>query len=268
MSSPTDEKLDVLVVTVNEQYYIPKFLTDVLDSDRIRVVGITTVPPSLGTQHIVAFAYRLFKVFGPRVFTQHALFYAKYMLLDAFNRALGTGEAYSPKTMAERHGIDHLHVTDVNSPEHLAFARSKSPDVIASVAPPQKFESDLLDVPIESTVNIHSSLLPEYRGLSPSFWTLLYDEDQTGITVHYMDENLDTGDVIVQEPLAIRDDDTLHSLNDRVAERGSALLLEAMRQIQDGTVSPTRIDPEQGSYYSLPSREDVQEFRWKGNQFY
>lgn len=268
MSSTADEKLDVLIVTVDEQYYIPKFLEDVLDSEHIRVVGISTVPPSLGTQNIVAFAYRLFRVFGARVFTEHVLFYAKYMLLDLFNRMLGTGEAYSPKTMAERRDIDYVHMKDVNSPEHVAFARSKSPDVIASVAPPQKFESELLDVPSDCAINVHSSLLPEYRGLSPSFWTLLYDEDQTGITVHYMDDEFDTGDVILQEPLAIRDDDTLHSLNNRVAERGSKLLLESMRQIQAGTVSAYSIDPEQGSYYSLPTREDVREFLWKGNQFY
>ncbi len=264
----TDEPLEILVVTVDEYYYVPKFLRGVLDADDVRVVGITAMPPTLGTESTPRFAWRLYRTFGPRVFAKHVGFYAKHALLDAANRRLGRGAAYSPRTLAERNGVEYRHVSDVNDPEYVAYAESLAPDVVVSVAATQKFESDLLSVPDEAAINLHSSLLPEYRGVSPSFWTLRHGESETGVTVHLMDEDIDTGDVLVQRPLSIRDDDTLHSLNERVAERGSDLLLDALRGLRDGEVEPTPIDPDEGSYYSLPDRSDVERFLERGRRFY
>lgn len=266
--SSSDEALDVLIITVNEFYYIPKFLADVLASDDIQVVGITTTPPSLSTESMPRFIYRLFSTFGPRIFLKHSLFYGKYRLLDLINRVSNRGHAYSPKTLAERHNIPYRHVDDVNAPEYKQYVETLSPDVIASVAATQKFDTELLAIPQQAIINIHSSLLPEYRGVSPNFWVLLNDEDITGITVHYMDEDLDTGDVIRQEQMQIHDSDTLHSLNTRAAEQGSELLLNALHDIKLATVSARPIDPDDGTYYSLPTRDDVRMFLEKGNKFY
>jgi len=268
MTETQSDPLDVLLITVQEYYYIPRFLNGVIDADDIRIVGITTVPPSLGTQNIVSFALDLLRRFGPRVFAQHARFYLKYRALDTINRVTGRGQPFSPATLAQRNGIEYHHTTDVNSDEYVAYAESLDPDVIASVAATQKFESDLLDVPSNCAINIHSSLLPDYRGVSPSFWTLLHDEEQTGITVHYMHEDLDAGDVVRQRPLSIRDDDTLHSLNERVAETGSDILVTALKDIRSESVTTESIRTDEGSYYSAPTREDVRRFLDRGNQFF
>lgn len=266
--SSSDDPLDVLIITVNEFYYIPKFLTDVLASDDVNIIGITTTPPSLGTERMPRFIYRLYSTFGPRIFLKHCLFYGKYRFLDFINRASNHGEAYSPQTLAVRHNITYRHVADINSSEYKQYVSTLSPDVIASVAATQKFDTELLAFPQQATINIHSSLLPEYRGVSPNFWVLLNDEDVTGITVHYMDEELDTGDVICQEQMDIHGSDTLHSLNTRTAEQGSELLMAALHDIKQETVSTRPIDPDDGAYYSLPGRDDVRMFLKKGNKFY
>lgn len=268
---PTDsheDRLSVLLVVPQEYYYIPKFLDHLVEAANIRVVGITTVPPALGTQGTLSFAARLFRSFGPRVFAQHVRFYLRYLSTDLLNRLLGRGRAYSPKTLALRHDIDHRHVADVNAPAYLDYARSLAPDVLVSVAATQKFGPDLLSIPRECAINIHSSQLPAYRGVSPSFWALLNDEDSTGITVHYMTSEFDTGDVIVQRSLPIEPGDSLHSLNTRVAEHGSAVLVEALLHIHDGTVSPEPLDLEAGSYYSVPKRDHVREFLSTGRRFF
>ena len=266
MSNSTDA-LDVAIIAVDEYYYIPKFLKRVVEADDIHVSGITTVSPSLGTESLPRFALRLYRAFGPRVFLKHGLFYSKYLGLDQVNRLLDRGTAYSPETLAERNGIEHRHVSDVNAESYLQYVRQQSPDVLVSVAATQQFDAELLDIPSKGAINIHSSLLPEYRGVSPSFWSLLYDEERTGITVHYMDENLDTGDVIKQRELPIKND-TLHSLNTRVAQEGAKVLLSALRAIKQDEVDPTTIDPEDGEYYSMPDRSDVRAFVEKGLRFY
>lgn len=266
--SDRTEQLRILIITVNEYYYIPRFLSEIVDADEYRIVGLTTMPPSLGTQNLFLFAYDLFRRFGTWVFAQHVGFYTKHLLLDLVGRITGRGPAYSPETLAKRNGIDYRHTTDVNTETYRGYAADLDPDVIVSVAATQKFEPELLAVPNRCAINVHSSLLPEYRGVSPSFWALLNDEERTGITVHYMAEDLDTGDVIRQEPLAIREDDTLHSLNERVAERGAEVLRAALEDIRTGSVTAERIDPEEGEYYSLPAREDVRAFLRGGNRFY
>lgn len=266
--SDTREPLEIVFVTVNEFYYIPRFLSEVVDADGLVVKGIVTLPPSLGTEHMIPFVYKLYDRFGPKVFLQHGLFYAGCRLMDLFNRLNGRKPAYSPQALAQEHGIEYRHVRDVNSPEMTEYFERKAPDVIASVAATQRFEPHIISLPAKGTINVHSSLLPEYRGVSPSFWALLNDEDYTGISVHFMSDELDTGDVLKQERLRIRPDDTLHSLNKRVAERGSDVLLDALRAIQTNDVQTDSIDPDEGSYYSLPEREDVKEFLRQGNEFY
>jgi methionyl-tRNA formyltransferase len=259
--------LDVLIVTVREQYYIPKFLRGLLTDNQIQVVGLTTVPPSLGRESMPSFLFGLFRRFGPRVFAQHVQFYGIYRVLDTLNRLTDRGKAYSPRTLAERHGIEYRHTKNLNRAEYNEYIESLSPDILVSIAATQKMDSQLLDVPSEGCINIHSSLLPEYRGVSPSFWTLLNDETETGITVHYMEEEIDAGDIIRQRVININDDDTLHSLNKRIAEQGSTLLVEALNDIQAESVN-VRPMPEKGSYYSIPERDDVRRFLEDGNQFF
>lgn len=263
-----NDNIRVLIITVNEFYYVPRFLKGVLESDSIDVVGITALPPTLGTRNIFSFAYELFQSFGARIFMKHTLFYLKYLSIDTLNRHLNRGEAYSPKTLAKRHGVDYRYVTDVNSSEYLGYVEEIEPDIIASVAATQKFEKELIEAPQDAAINIHSSLLPKYRGVSPNFWALLNDEDYTGITVHYMDDEIDTGDIISQERLPIKKGDSLHSLNKRVAEKGSDVLLESIEKIRSGKVEAREIDPEEGEYYTTPRREDVREFLQTGGEFY
>ncbi|MFC6733708.1 methionyl-tRNA formyltransferase [Haladaptatus sp. DYSN1] len=270
-TNPTDQpddRLSVLLVVPREYYYIPKFLAQLVESPQIRVVGITTVPPALGTQGVFGFAARLFRSFGPRVFAQHVGFYLRYLATDHANRLLSRGRPYSPKTLALRHDIEYRHVADVNAPSYIDYAKSKNPDVLVSVAATQKFGPELLSVPANCAINIHSSLLPAYRGVSPSFWALLNDEDATGITVHYMAPEFDTGDVIVQRPLPIEPGDSLHTLNTRVAEHGSAVLVEALERIHEGAVEPKPLDLSAGGYYSVPKRDHVKEFLATGRRFF
>lgn len=264
-----DERpLNVLVVTVKEYYYIPKFLERILNADDINVRGITTVPPSLGTQRTISFAYRLLRVFGARIFTKHTLFYSKQILADLFYRVTNIGDVRSPKALADQHGIDYKHVSDVNTNAYVEYVERVEPDLLVSVAATQKFSEDLLDTPSIDAINIHSSLLPKHRGVSPNFWALLADDDSTGVTVHFMDSEIDTGDVIVQKRFEIEDDNTLHALNKRTAEIGSIALLEALRRFQNGTVDARSIDPDAGSYHSVPERQDIREFLRRGNEFY
>jgi methionyl-tRNA formyltransferase len=83
-----------------------------------------------------------------------------------------------------------------------------------------------------------------------------------------MAEEIDMGDIIRQSPLEIRDDDTLHSLNERVALKGADVLLSALQDIRTESVSATPMDPDEGNYYSMPTCKNVRTFLERGNEFF
>lgn len=262
------EKIRVLIITIDEYYYVPKYLNGILSEDSIEVVGITGVPPSLGTRSSGEFLRDIFQRLGVRIFWNQFSFQTKYLLADVYNRFREGGTPYSPKAIAQQNTIEYQHCNDVNSDSYLEYVESLAPDVILSVAATQRFDPDLYTLADECAINIHSSLLPEYRGLFPSFWMLLNDEQQTGVSIHYIDDEFDSGDLLVQKQYPIEEDDTVHSLNTKAAEAGSPLLVEALEQIRTDSVDPSPLNTDDGSYYSLPSRDDVRRFTETGNEFY
>ncbi|MFB6273248.1 MAG: methionyl-tRNA formyltransferase, partial [Salinibacter sp.] len=140
-------------------------------------------------------------------------------------------------------------------------------DLVVSIACPQIVREDLLTCPPEGVVNIHGALLPKYRGKLPSFWVLANGEEKTGVTVHYMNEDLDDGPIIVQKEVPIRPDDTLHSLVLRSkVQYGASALAEAVRQIANGTVETEDNPEEDATYFSFPDGEAIRRFRTRGRK--
>ncbi len=276
--------MKIFIITVDEYYFIPRFLEGVIRNNNVKIIGIGAMPPTLSHESTHTFALKLFKVFGFKVFTQHCLFYGKYFLLDLRNRIFKAGKLrkfvsivlhgisinkyFSVKSIAVNSSIDFYKIEDVNSPDFISRLQTLDIDVIVSVAATQLFKKDILNLPKMCCINLHSSLLPEYRGVSPSFWTMLNGEEKTGVTVHYMDEKIDSGDIIIQNVINIEKDDTVKMLNEKVADVGAASLIEALKLLENNTVKPIPLDITKGSYFSVPGRDDVRRFISNGKEFF
>ena len=113
---------------------------------------------------------------------------------------------------------------------------SYKPDVIVVAAYGKILPKHILDLPPSGCVNVHASLLPKYRGAAPVQWAIINGETETGITIMYMDEGVDTGGMILKTRTIIEPGDTYGSLRDRLAIIGSEALIEALRQIDNKTV--------------------------------
>ncbi len=126
--------------------------------------------------------------------------------------------------------------TDINTPESVRAIRELSPDLIVVVAYGQILKSCILEIPPRGCINVHASLLPKYRGAAPVQWAVALGDKLTGVTMMYVNEAMDAGDIIDQIEEPIRDDDTDRSLNDRLAQRGADLLTRTLDAIRQGTV--------------------------------
>jgi len=107
----------------------------------------------------------------------------------------------------------------------------------------------ILDAPRHGCLNIHASLLPRWRGAAPIQRAILAGDAETGITIMQMDEGLDTGAILLQEPVAIRKDTTAESLHDALAACGGRLIVEALTRVENGTLA-ARPQPADGVTYA------------------
>ena len=121
-----------------------------------------------------------------------------------------------------------------NNPEFIEEIKNINPDVICVVAYGKILPKELLDIPKLGCINVHGSLLPKYRGAAPIQWAVLNGDKTTGITTMYMNEGMDTGDMILKEELEIGADETTGELWDRLADIGAKLLIETLELIEKG----------------------------------
>ena len=141
-----------------------------------------------------------------------------------------------------------------NNPEFLEEVKKLNPDLICVVAYGKILPQELLDIPKYGCVNVHGSLLPEYRGAAPIQWAVLNGDKKTGVTTMFMNAGMDTGDMILKEEVEIGKDETTGELWDRLKMIGANLLIKTVKEIENGTATRTK-QPEEGTMAPMLSKE-------------
>lgn len=136
-----------------------------------------------------------------------------------------------------------------NNTEFINKIKELNPDVICVVAYGKILPKEILEIPEYGCVNVHGSLLPKYRGAAPIQWAVLNGDKTTGITTMYMDEGMDTGDMILKKEVEIKENETTGELWNKLAYEGGQLLVETLKQIEQKTAP--RI-PQTGEFTIAP----------------
>jgi methionyl-tRNA formyltransferase len=161
----------------------------------------------------------------------------------------------SAKTLATRAGIPTYQPKTLKDEGALRLVRQLAPDLLLSISYGKIIPRAILDVPRFGAVNLHGSLLPEYRGRFCPVWAVMNGERQTGVTLHRIEEGIDTGDIIAQDAFPIADTDTGYSVYMRMCAYGLDLLRRTLPILLSGFY-PRRPQAYVGSYYSSLSDED------------
>lgn len=153
-------------------------------------------------------------------------------------------------------------VERINDPVTVEHLKKLKPDVILVAFCSQILSRKVINVPKYGCINIHRSMLPKYRGPQPVFWALLNGERSVGVTVHFIDEKIDTGVIIAQREINVLPHDTEPMLLRRCAEAGADLVVETLNKLGKDEPIPTK---EQNSadatYFGRPTKEDIKKFR-------
>jgi methionyl-tRNA formyltransferase len=247
----------IVFLTTADPIYLPAFFERVLDERGTETASVCIVPPLYKGQGRFQAASRYYRTFGLSATLQ----LARHVVVA---RVRGRSIA----TVAARRGVESREVADVNAPEFVDWVSGLRPDLLISVSCPQIFRRSLLDVPAVGALNIHGAVLPSYRGIMPSFWMLANGEREAGVSIYFMNEQIDAGDLCGQRVFPIEDAESLHSFLVRSKAVAAELLLDVLDEFERGSVMRRPLDLTAGSYYSWPDRADVARLHAAGRRLW
>jgi methionyl-tRNA formyltransferase len=160
------------------------------------------------------------------------------------------------KEVAAAMGYPVLQPPKVKDPWFLERIIAMDPELFVVVAYGRLLPASFLSIPRIGAINIHASLLPKYRGPAPIQWAIINGEDETGVTTIWMDEGLDTGDILLSTRVPIGPEDTTGSLSRKLAEEGGRLLIETLSELKSDGLAGTAQDKSLATYAPLLKKED------------
>lgn len=171
----------------------------------------------------------------------------------------GRGYVLTPppvKLYAQEHGIPVYQPARLKNGEFDETLAKIDPELIVVTAYGKILPKSLLDYPRYGCVNVHGSLLPEYRGAAPMQRAILEGKSETGITTMLMDEGLDTGKMLLQVRVPIEENDNFETIHDKMGEAGAPLLVETIRRLAAGNITPVAQDDGKSTYAAKIEKED------------
>ena len=163
---------------------------------------------------------------------------------------------YTPvKEKALELGLDVYQPQRVKETEFIEKLKEMNPDAIVVIAFGQILPKAILDMPKYGCINVHASLLPKYRGAAPIQWSVIDGEKETGVTTMYMNEGLDTGDIIDKVVVPIDKKETGGSLFDKLAIEGGKLILKTLIELENGTAVRTPQDDSKSNYAGMINKQ-------------
>ena len=254
--------LKIILITQDDPFYLGGHIGWLLENippcARVVAAVVLRGSPFGRKELLVKKVAKTYEIFGAKFFLRFGLTY----LTNKFRPQKNI------KRVLMRHKIPLIRITHhINHPETVSALRTFAPDLLISIAANEIFKREIIELAPKGCFNLHSALLPKYRGLFPSFWVLKNNEDRTGVSVFQMDEGIDSGPILVQMTIPIRD----HSLEKLIEETkalGMKAIIEAIRKMDAGDIRFIPNDDASKTYYSFPTREDVREFLMAGKRFF
>jgi len=168
--------------------------------------------------------------------------------------------------LIQNYELEHHATEDINSAETLKTIKSWKPDIVVSLYFDQILKTEAIQVAKIATINMHAGVLPGYRGVWPEFWALYKKEKQAGVTIHYINEKIDEGEILDQYKYDIKETDSRFGLSLRSAHHGARRLLNVLKNFRDGIKMHPIKKKGKSRYRSLPRKKHLERFYQKGKR--
>ena len=252
----------IIIITQDEPFYLSKSLKNFISllPNKHKIVGcvVSSVSPFGKQERFFQKASQTLSIFGLKFF----IYYAIKFIFAKFNRAK------SLDFVLKKNNIQKIILAQsINHKKSIELLKEYSPDLLISILGNQIFKNDIINLAPKGCINLHTALLPKYRGLLPTFWVMKNDEEYTGVSVFYVNEGIDTGPIIIQKKVRIGNR-TQEELIKHTKIIGMEAIIEAIEIIESGDVQTLKNNDSEMTYYSFPKKEDVAIFQKRNKRFF
>ncbi|WP_026994627.1 methionyl-tRNA formyltransferase [Flectobacillus major] len=252
----------IVLLTQNDPFYLGRnidyLIKNLPEHSEIVATVLFEVSPFGKRESFLQKMKKTYDIFGLKFF----VYYGIKFTLSKFN------SINSVARVLAKHSVPLVEIEgNINRAENLAKIKSYNPDLLVSIGGNQIFKRPLLDLAPHGCLNLHTALLPKYRGLMPSFWVLRYNEKYTGVSVFFVDEGIDSGDILVQKKVEIGNRSQEQLISD-TKQIGMDSIIECVEKIHSGGYELIPNPDEEQTYFSFPTKEDVKAFLAAGKRFY
>jgi len=254
--------MKIIIITQDEPFYLAdnlKYLIEILPKHS-EVIGcvVNDVSPFGKRESFLQKAKKTYNIFGLGFFIHYSIKFIKSKFDSSKDITTILDKNSIPKIILDK---------PINDSSSVDKIKSYNPDLLVSILGNQIFRDPIINLAPKGCINLHTALLPKYRGLMPSFWVMKNNEKYTGISVFFVDEGIDSGAIIVQEKVEIANR-TQEELITYTKKLGMEAIVKAVELIENDNVELIENDASKMTYFSFPTKEDVIEFKQKGKRFF
>ena len=254
--------MKIVIITQNEPFYLAKnieYLLSILPRKYEVVAAVISNPSPFGKKEsFIKKAKRTFDIFGVNFF----LFYSIKYILYYFDSTKNV------KKVLLKNNVTEIELSkSINHISSIKIIESFKPDLLVSIQGNEIFKTPIIKLAKKGCINLHTALLPKYRGLMPTFWALKNNEKYTGVSVFFVDEGIDSGPIIVQKKIEIKNQ-TQEQLIIQTKKIGMEAIVEAINLINENTFTLLENDFSKKKYFAFPKKSDVDNFKKIGKSFF
>jgi methionyl-tRNA formyltransferase len=246
--------MNLLLLMQDEPFYLYDEMHHLINKKNIKIIGVSILPQKLPNDSLFKFLNRYVNVFGFLGLIKLAW---KVILQKYIKRK-------SLINLFRQKNIRIIDGADINHKKFIAQVKLLNPDLIVSIACPQKIRFQLLQLPKYGSINLHGGYLPDFPGVFTPFWNLLSGSGQAGCTVHWVSNEIDAGKIIIRKKFSINKKMSIMEIYSLISKHGISILCKALDKIHSGTGDFILNRQHSEHYNSFPTKADRKLFKKMG----
>ncbi|MCA0430153.1 MAG: hypothetical protein LCH32_06580 [Bacteroidetes bacterium] len=256
--------MKIFIISMEDPLYTLPFIKDIITARKNEIIGVAISKGGrfkIGKKRSkVVYAISLILIMGITGFFKNVFKTLKFKFQKKFSTILNI-ENPGLECFCAKKNINVFLIDSPNNKKFINVLNNLKPDVIINQSQ-YIIKKELLEIPKIGVINRHNALLPKNRGRLTPFWVLFKKENETGVSIHFVDEGMDSGAIIVQKKFQVENDDTFNSLVDKNYKLASIAMLEALKKLETGVYTTLPNLNELATYNNVPTFRDAIKFRF------
>lgn len=257
--------MKIFIITMDDPVRTRSFISRIIESRSKNIIGVAVTPDSRLTlrkgKSKFLYIISLLLIMGPVHFSKNSIITVLHAIKKRLH-SLGLIKDPTIAGYAAEHEIKVYKIKSPNNKNFLSMLKELAPDIVINQSQ-SILKKELLEIPKIGVLNRHNALLPKNRGRLTPFWVLFKEEKETGVSIHFVEEKMDSGKIVVQERYAVNKNDTFNTLVKKNYQIAPAAMLKAIDLLEQGFTDFIENSESSATYNSTPTLKEAYLYRKK-----